>query len=383
MEMPGVAAVARRLDPVGQHHRERAEHAVGHPEPGEAARRARGRQDAVADRARRADHLDRAEHALVVRDALREHRAHAGVGGGLGERERVVDRALHLRMGAGPVDHHVAAALAQGDEEADRLAVVDAVVVDPVLEAPFAVRQLLERGARQALGIVDRLLHVDAGLLGAVLAHELGELPLGDVAGRELRAQVAEHLHREADVLLDEAHQRLVDLARLVELERRDAQALGVDLGGIGRVRPGDPPADVGVVAHRAGEREPLALVIERLEDEDVGQVHAAVERVVHDEDVARRHVVAVVAHDRFHRRGHRTEVPGEREALCHELALGVGEAGRVVHVVLQHARVGRAEDRERHLVGDREHGVLEELEGDRIVVGRHCVETPARAASI
>ena len=188
-----------------------------------------------------------------------QHRAHAGVGGGLGEGERVVDRALHLRVGAGPVDHHVAAVLAQGDEQADRLAVVDAVVVDPVLEAPLAVGQLLERGARQALGVVDRLLHVDPGLPGAVLADELGELPLGDVAGRELRAQVAEHLHRQAHVLLDERHQRLVELARLVELERRDAQAFGVDLGRIGGVRPGDAPADVGVVAHRAGEREPLA----------------------------------------------------------------------------------------------------------------------------
>ena len=138
----GVAAVARRLDLVGQHHGERAEHAVDHAEAGQAARRAGGRQHAVADRAGRADHLDGAEHALVVRDAGRQHRAHAGVGGGLGEGERVVDRALDLRVGAGPVDHHVVAGLADGDEQADRLAVVDAVVVDPVLEAPFAVGQL-------------------------------------------------------------------------------------------------------------------------------------------------------------------------------------------------------------------------------------------------
>ena len=81
----GVAAVARRLDLVGQHHGERAEHAVDHAEAGEAARGAGGRQHAVADRARRADHLDGAEHALVVGDAGRQHRADAGVGGGLGE----------------------------------------------------------------------------------------------------------------------------------------------------------------------------------------------------------------------------------------------------------------------------------------------------------
>ena len=165
-------------------------------------------------------------------------------------------------MGAGPVDHHVAASLAQGHEQPDRLAVVDAVVVDPVLEAPLAVGQLLERRARQALGVVDRLAHVERGLPGSVLRHQLGELLLGDVAGGELRAQVAEHLHRQAHVFLDEGHERLVQHAGLVHLERRDAQALGVDLGRVGGIRAGDAPADVGVVANGAGEREPLARVV-------------------------------------------------------------------------------------------------------------------------
>ena len=165
-------------------------------------------------------------------------------------------------------------------------------------------------------------LEVELGLLRPVARDELGELLLGDVAGGELRAQVAEHLHRQAHVLLDERHDGLVELARLVELHRRDAQALGVDLGRVRGVRAGDPAADIGVVADRAGEGQPLALVIERLEDEDVGQVHAAVERVVHDEDVARRHVVAEVAHDRLHRGRHRAEMARQRQALRGELAV-------------------------------------------------------------
>ena len=137
----------------------------------------------------------------------------------------------------------------------------------------------------------------------AVAGDELGELLLADMAGRELGAQVAEQLDRQADVLLEERHDGLVELARLVELHRRDAQALGVDLGRIGGVGARDAAADIDVVADGAGEGQPLALVIERLEDEDVRQVHAAVERIVHDEDVARRHVVAEVPHDRFHAR--------------------------------------------------------------------------------
>src|SRR5260370_12995618 len=59
-----------------------------------------------------------------------------------------------------------------------------------------------------------------------------------------------------------------------------------------------------------------------------------------------------------------------QSEALRHQLALGVGEARGVIHVVLQHARIGRAEDGERHLVGDREDRVLEQLEGNGIFGG-------------
>ena len=192
------------------------------------------------------------------------------------------------------------------------------------------------------------------------------------MAGRELGAQVAEELDRQADVLLEERHDGLVDLAGLVELHRRDAQTLGVDLRRVRGVRPGDAAADVDVVTDRAGEGQPFALMIERLDDEDVGQVHAAVERIVHDEDVAGDHVVLEMAHDRFHRGRHRTQVSRQGQPLRRELAVGIGKAGRVVHVVLEHARIGRPEHGERHLVGDREDGVLEQFQRNRIVFLGH-----------
>ena len=197
------------------------------------------------------------------------------------------------------------------------------------------------------------------------------------MAGRELGAQVAEQLNRQAHVLLDERHDGLVEDALVVELHRRDAQPLGIDLGRVRGVRAGDPAADIGVVADRAGEGETLALVKQRLEDEDVGQVHAAVERVVHDEDVAGRHVVPEVAHDRLHGGRHRAEMARQGQALGREPAVGVGEARRIVHVVLEHARIGRPEHGKRHLVGDREDRVLEQLERDRVVDLRHLRNPP------
>ena len=59
------------------------------------------------------------------------------------------------------------------------------------------------------------------GLRRAVARHQLGDLLLGDVAGGQLRAQVAQHHDGHAHVLLQERDERLVVLARLVELQGR------------------------------------------------------------------------------------------------------------------------------------------------------------------
>src|SRR5262249_10633045 len=63
----------------------------------------------------------------------------------------------------------------------------------------------------------------------------------------------------------------------------------------------------------------------------------------------------------------------GQRQTVRGEPALGVGKAGGIVHVVLEHGRVGGAKHRERHLVGDGEDGVLEQFERDW-VSGGHLV---------
>ena len=173
------------------------------------------------------------------------------------------------------------------------------------------------------------------------------------MAGRKLGSEIAEHHDRHAHVLLDEGHDGLVEAAGLIELHRRDAQPFGIDLGRVRGVRARNASADVGVMADGAGEGEPLALVIKRFEYEDVGKVHAPVEGIVHDENVAGRHVVPEMAHDRFERRRRRAEVAWKRQPLRGETAIAVSEARRVVHVVLQNGGVRRPEDRQRHLVGN------------------------------
>src|SRR4029453_7371305 len=67
----------------------------------------------------------------------------------------------------------------------------------------------------------------------------------------------------------------------------------------------------------------------------------------------------------------------GERQALGNGPARAIAEGGRVVHVVLEHAGVGRAQDGEGHLVRDREQGVLDKLEADRITWRAHSTRPP------
>ena len=69
---------------------------------------------------------------------------------------------------------------------------------------------------------------------------------------------------------------------------------------------------------------KPIERLVEehRLEDEDVLQVDAAVERVVHHEDVAGVHAVAPLREQRLHRVRHRAEVERDRDRLRDRLAV-------------------------------------------------------------
>ena len=253
------------------------------------------------------------------------------------------------------------------------LAEVDPVVVDPVLEVVLAVRELAERGLRHALGVVEHLAHHRTRRLQAVAGDLDADLALGNRARRKLGAQVAEHLDGDADVALDETPEGLVALTAVEQSHRRNSQPFLIDFGRVRRVRTRDPAADVGLVRGAARERDALAVHEHRLEHEDVGQVHSALERIVQDEHVAFAHVVVVVREHRGERGRDRAEMHRQREGpLCDHVSPCVGHGGGKVHVVPQHTGVGGAAHGHRHLVRGREQGVLEQLEIDRVGVVHH-----------
>ena len=193
------------------------------------------------------------------------------------------------------------------------------------------------------------------------------ERPLGHRARRDLGAEVAERDARDAHVGLDQLVHCLVRLAGGVEPQPGQAEPLLVDLGVVAGARARQPPADVAVVRGRHGPSDQRLLEVNRLDDEDVLEMHAPVEGVVHDEDVARLDAVAVVPEQRLHGGRDRAEVERNAHRLGHGLAPRVTEGGREVHAVADDGRMGGADDRRRHLVGDRLERVGDDLQRHRV----------------
>ena len=145
-----------------------------------------------------------------------------------------------------------------GHRDRDRVG-VDAVVVHPVGERVGAVGHGGDGVARQALGLVEQRGRARGEALGAVLLGQLQVAALAGEAGGHLRAHVAQHLARHAHVAVDQLEQRVHRLARRVEAQRRDPQALLEDLGRVAAVAAGGLAAHVELVPDARGPADERA----------------------------------------------------------------------------------------------------------------------------
>ena len=145
---------------------------------------------------------------------------------------------------------------------------ISGIVVD-VGEAIGAVGNRGDAGAHLALGVVQqRVARRQHGLAAVFRAQRLHALHAEPV-GRHLRAQIGQALARHLAVQQDQLLHVRLQLAGAIEPDRRNAQALLVDVrvAAIG---------EVGVVreVHRPGDD--VAVDEDRLGQDDIGQMRAA-----------------------------------------------------------------------------------------------------------
>ena len=145
------------------------------------------------------------------------------------------------------------------------------------------------------------------------------------------------HLVGYPHVALDQAEHRLVGLAFAPQARRRYAQPLLVDLGGVTGVATRHAAADIGHVRERHRVADQALLIEHRLNQHDVGQVRAAVIRVIGDEEVARQNAPGVGAGDRSHGERHGAQMERQARALRDQLAVRQEQRRREVERLLHH----------------------------------------------
>ena len=211
--------------------------------------------------------------------------------------------------------------------------------------------------------------------------------PLGDPQRADLRVEVAPRVPRRAVVGHDQPPQvHVVDVA-LDDLDRRDAQALLEDLGGVGGEAADRLAADLGEVADVGDEAEQLALVEDGPDHRVLGDVRAAAVGVVVQHDVAGlerldAELLERPAHDEQAGRDlRRAEL-----RLADHVAAPVEEHAREVEALVEDRREGRADHRDAHLAADVHEVVVDDGEGDGIdharVRSRMPRRRPRRASS-
>jgi hypothetical protein len=194
-----------------------------------------------------------------------------------------------------------------------------------------------------------------------------------------LRLHVAERGFREANVVLDDAIERVVENALAVDFALIQLQAFEPR---IGHLRPGAEAgrgaADVDPVRTHHREHQQFAAIEIRHVNDDVVEMLAGHRLMVGDDDVTRLEALdAVTAHavsDENAEVG--DEVRDAADILRNQLALEIDQRGAEIAHLIDHHIVGCALQVRRHFIGDRgqrvaDHFQRDGVELDRLPLGR------------
>ena len=231
-----------------------------------------------------------------------------------------------------------------------------------------AIRDLADLRPGQLLGVVLEVLAIGQHRVDAVAHEQLGHLALGAVARGHLRLEIAQHLLGRAHVERDHVPKRLVGHAPLGELDDRQPEAFLEDLLGAERIAAGDDAADVRVVGDRRGPGTQPIAPKDRHHDVDVGQMLAGGGiGIIEDEHVARTDPPLPLGDQLAHGVVEAAELHRRAHALGQRLALRIADGGGEVEGIADDPGVGRAHQRQRHVIRDGIEAVLDDLELERI----------------
>ena len=184
-------------------------------------------------------------------------------------------------------------------------------------------------------------------------------------AGRtchQLGVEVSKDDVRHAGIGAQQGEHSLLALSPRIELHRRDPKALLETLLRIGRHASGNHPAQVGVVGH--GRHQPHELGVEEdgSHHEDVGKVHAAVERVVDHGHVARVEISPEAPQNRRHRLRKSAELVGQGDSLGDYLSGLITQGGGEVHGAFHRFGVRCPKNAHRHLFANRRQALADQF---------------------
>ena len=328
----------------------------------------------IEDGAFRNDDVDRADHALVVRDVGIDELQEGQQGRRRARRIGAVDEAVGLGVGLGVIEFHMRVFDGDGDADGEFRALVMAVEIDHAFAAIDAVRDVRDLRLHHLLGGVEQRRLVGLENIAAVFLQQRAHPPLADGAGAHLGFQIVLH-DVEADIGKNQIPDVAAQLALLVDFHRRNAQRLLPDFLGVGIVAARHGAADIGLMALHRGPGDQRAVVEDRLIDGDVVVLVAEREHVVVEDHVAVVNVVAEIAHQVL---AHRAEREGEDRqvlGLLQHVAVGVVEPGDEILGLAQDRRARGLDHGRAHLVGDRAEGAGQYRHQDRIdgfLVGAH-----------
>ena len=135
---------------------------------------------------------------------------------------------------------------------------LEAVVVEKVLELPPAVGKRPQLGTGELFRVVHEIAHLGTQGLHTVGPCKRLQAFLPPPARRDRGHDVAEHLLRDAYVGAHHLEEHVVGLVVREDADRRDSHPLLVDLHVVARISARHPSADVRLVSDGGRESEQL-----------------------------------------------------------------------------------------------------------------------------